>query len=251
MKQKTVNNTDYSKALPFAVGEKSRQTKARQIKRLIEVHLGANTKNLSLLDYGSSIGTITNYLATYYKRVVGVDVDVNAITKAKSTYKKSNLTFKVIHDERVPYKDKTFDVVVANQVYNCVDNQKLMFSEIYRVLKPGGICFLGARNRLVLVESQYKLPLLTFLPPRLADYYVRIMGKGDAYLGNKYLSHREIMQLCRKFKVHDYTLAVLRDPKKYGFYGLAKYAKISKFLPHSLMLPLMPNYLFVLEKETK
>ncbi|QQS38624.1 class I SAM-dependent methyltransferase [Candidatus Woesebacteria bacterium] len=248
MKKNKANNKDYSEALPFAMGEKSRQKKARQIHHLISAHLKKNTKKLILLDYGASIGTIADYMSKYYKHVVGVDVDVNAIKKAKTTFKKKNLNFKVTTDERIPYKDDSFDIVIANQVYNCVENQKLMFDEIYRILKPGGICFLGARNRFVIIESQYKLPLLTFLPSRLADYYVRIMGKGNSFMGNKYLSHQGIKKLCHKFIIHDYTIAVLRNPEKFGFDGLVKYKPISKLLPQSLILPFMPNYIFLLEK---
>ena len=39
---------------------------------------------------------------------------------------------------KVPWPDSTFDFVFATQVFEHVSDQELAYSEVHRVLKPGG-----------------------------------------------------------------------------------------------------------------
>ena len=39
---------------------------------------------------------------------------------------------------KVPWPDNTFDFVFATQVFEHVSDQELAYSEVHRVLKPGG-----------------------------------------------------------------------------------------------------------------
>jgi ubiquinone/menaquinone biosynthesis C-methylase UbiE len=38
----------------------------------------------------------------------------------------------------MPFADHTFDVVISNGVINLSPDKSTLFSEIYRILKPGG-----------------------------------------------------------------------------------------------------------------
>lgn len=241
---------DYSVRVPFATGEESREEKAKQIFTILSHYYSKKElKKMTVLDYGSSLGIIANYFSKYCKKVVGIDVDRAAITLSKKKYKKKNLIFKITKDERIPYKDESFDIVINNQVYNCVQDQSLMFDEIYRILKPGGICFLGARNKICLIESQYKLPFLSLLPKRLGDMYVQLSRKDTSFVGHKYKTYWGIKKLTSKFRLHDYTVRVLRNPKQLGFFKYQKFELIARLLPLKLLLFVMPNYLLILEKE--
>ncbi|HUX93774.1 MAG TPA: methyltransferase domain-containing protein, partial [Ignavibacteriaceae bacterium] len=50
----------------------------------------------------------------------------------------TNIEFKLGEIENIPIEDNLADVVLSNCVLNLVPNKKIAFSEIYRIIKPGG-----------------------------------------------------------------------------------------------------------------
>jgi SAM-dependent methyltransferase len=237
----------YSAAVPPE--EATRLVKARQILTLIRKHCsGRDISEMVLLDYGASTGLMTAFFAEHFKRVVGVDVDRPALDIAAQRFRSANLSFLAIDNERTTFEEGSFDVVVANQVYNYVENQGEMFTEIHRVLKPGGICFLGARNKYAVIEPLYGLPLLSMLPADLAKLYLRVFRKTSTFVGHRYLSHAGLMKLAAPFKVHDYTLEILRRPADFGFDSLTVVAPLARMLPLEWIVGLIPNYIMILER---
>ena len=51
-----------------------------------------------------------------------------------------------IERDRLPYEDAFFDIVLSNQVIEHTKELFWIFSEISRVLKPGGLCIIGCPN---------------------------------------------------------------------------------------------------------
>lgn len=239
----------YSEAIPDAIGESTRLIKARQICAVIERHCaGRDLRTMNVLDYGSSTGLMTSYFASRFRRAIGVDVDRPAVARAADRFKSQGLAFLALNSEQTMFRGGSFDVVVANQVYNFVNSQTAMFSELYRILKPGGVCFLGARNKYAVMEPQYRLPLLSMLPARLAARYLRAMRGASTFIGAGYRSRAEIRRLASAFTIHDYTLDVLRRPADFGFDALVPYARIAHLLPLEAVAGLIPNFVMILEK---
>lgn len=56
--------------------------------------------------------------------------------------KKLNPTF-VGNIEKTDFADGTYDVVMCNGMYECVDNPQKMVNEVMRILKPGGKAIFG------------------------------------------------------------------------------------------------------------
>ena len=80
----------------------------------------------------------------------------------------------------IPYEDKTFDLIICIHVVECVPDDKKAFSEMKRVLKPGGIAFIMSSVR----ETQEKTlenPEYNTEELRLKyyknKYYHRLYGK--------------------------------------------------------------------------
>lgn len=241
--------SDYSKTVPKILEPEDRLRIAKQIISVIKSHVG-ETESLTCLDIGCSSGVISNILSNSFKKVVAFDIDSQAIEEAKNTYKKNNLVFQVMSAQDIKHTDNSFDIVVCNQVYNSTPNPKKLISEIERVLKPGGVCFFAGRNKYALIERQYDLPFLSWLPRNMAVSYIKIMGKGDNYFGN-YYTYSQLRQLVNKFILYDYTIKILKDPKKYGFKKLATIGIFFKYLPNALayrLLPIIPNYIWILQK---
>jgi ubiquinone/menaquinone biosynthesis C-methylase UbiE len=91
-----------------------------------------------LLDLGCNDGRWTLKLAEKIetKKVYGIEIDGNATNKAIENgiiCKKSDL------NKKFPFEDNFFDVVHANQVIEHIVSVDLFVSEIFRVLKWGGV----------------------------------------------------------------------------------------------------------------
>ena len=228
-----------------------RERKAKTILAVMQDFLGQTPlPSLSLLDVGSSTGIIDNFLADYFLKVTGIDIDKEAIQYAQKTFEKDNLRFIVDDLMDLNFPDNIFDVVVCTQIYEHVPDAQIMIKEIFRVLKPGGICYFAAGNRMTIMEPHYRLPFLSIIPRPLAHIYMKISGKGDIY-HEKHLTLSGLQKLVSSFTVHDFTKKLIADPEKFhADYMLAADSskhKIAKFIINYAYW-LCPTYIWVLEK---
>lgn len=73
--------------------------------------------------------------------VIGVDMTPEMMTKARANAEQGgyqNVEFRLGEIENVPVADGTVDVIISNCVINLSPDKARVFSEAYRVLKPGG-----------------------------------------------------------------------------------------------------------------
>jgi hypothetical protein len=122
--------------------------------------------------------------------------------------------------------------------------------EIWRVLRPGGACYFGCGTRHVLIEGHYKLPFLSWVPQRVADWYMKLAGKKARY-DVLLLSYRNLKKLVKKFGVIDYTIAVIKDPAKYADSNRGPMRRWVEKWPNwllKIMLPVIPIHVWILVK---
>lgn len=195
----------------------SREKKARRIIKALKFFFGKSRKlkSLTLLDVGASTGIIDNFLAKFVKKTVGIDIDENAIAYAKNNFKLKTLVFEKGDAMKLNFSDDSFDIVICTQVYEHVPDAKKMFREIYRVLKPNGICYLAAINRFWPWEPHYDLPFLSWLPRRIANIYANLF-RGKNYYEST-LTYWGLKKLLANYKIYDLTQEILSNPKKYGY----------------------------------
>lgn len=109
-------------------------------KHLKELTLAAQSegRRLKMLDVGCADGTSTLLLTRDLSNIdiYGLEVVEERVAKALSNGIQARVGKA---DETFPYDDATFDVVTSNQVIEHLNNQDKFVSEIYRILKPGGI----------------------------------------------------------------------------------------------------------------
>ena len=97
-----------------------------------------------VLDLGSGAGNdcfVARALVGETGKVTGLDMTEQMVAKARENCGKlnfENVEFVLGDIEKMPFDDGLFDVVISNCVLNLVPDKSKAFSEIYRVLKPGG-----------------------------------------------------------------------------------------------------------------
>jgi arsenite methyltransferase len=97
-----------------------------------------------VLDLGSGAGTDSLVAAQMVGpggSVTGIDMTREMLDKARGAASEmgvDNVTFVEGEVERLPFEDGSFDVVISNGVIDLVPDKSAVFSEIYRVLVPGG-----------------------------------------------------------------------------------------------------------------
>jgi SAM-dependent methyltransferase len=97
-----------------------------------------------VLDVGSGAGTdslVAAQMVAPEGRVTGVDMTPEMLAKARAAAVEmgaTNVEFVEGEAERLPFENESFDVVISNGVIDLAPDKDAVFSEVHRVLRPGG-----------------------------------------------------------------------------------------------------------------
>jgi ubiquinone/menaquinone biosynthesis C-methylase UbiE len=235
--------------------EQVRRRKAAKILAVLAHALGtdldAPLAGLTVADIGCSQGFIADELAgAGADTVYGVDIDVPGLAVAHDRFGE-RVRFVCAAGERLPFADSSLDVAVLNHIYEHVVDADAVIADLRRVLKPRGVLYLGLGNRLGVIEPHYRLPFLSYLPPRVADRYVRAFGRADHYY-ERFRTRHGLKQMMAGWHVLDYTLPVLAEPAAFASGDVVPGA-VSR-LPHAVLaraLPVVPTYVWVASRSRR
>jgi 2-polyprenyl-3-methyl-5-hydroxy-6-metoxy-1,4-benzoquinol methylase len=193
----------------------------------------------AVLDVGVGSGVITAGIARHAKKTVGLDVEDERVEK-------KGFDFVRVSSEEIPFPAASFDVVVSNHVIEHVPDAKKHLSEVHRVLKKDGICYLATPNKFF-IDPHFRLPFIGFLPRSWSAFLVKtIRGRVfDIYP----VGIDDIRRLAKGFSVEDRTFSVFSDPKRYAMKPLP--LGVQRFLPSqaAFLLDLVaPSFIIVLKK---
>ncbi len=99
-----------------------------------------------VLDIGSGTGMLLRSLAGLYPaaELVGLDLAVGMGLKARANLAPHHSARLLTGDaEALPFRDRTFDLVVSTSTFQWLEDLDKVFAEAHRVLAPGG-CFIFA-----------------------------------------------------------------------------------------------------------
>jgi SAM-dependent methyltransferase len=106
--------------------------------------LGPLEPGARVLDLGSGAGTdslVAAQMVGSEGRVTGVDMTPEMLAKASAAAAEmgaTNVEFVEAEAERLPFPDGSFDIVISNGVIDLIPDKDAVFSELFRVLAPGG-----------------------------------------------------------------------------------------------------------------
>lgn len=123
----------------------------------------------TLLDLGAGAGIIAEMnFGDKAARVCGLDPDPRVVENPYLHEAKVGL------GEKIPWPDETFDIVIADNVLEHLDNPAQVFREIARVLKPGGRFLFKTPNR------RHYMPTIARLTPlAFHRFYNKLRGRAS------------------------------------------------------------------------
>ena len=132
-------------------------------------------KKAEILDFGCGKANLLKRLEEKEigSKLFGVDVYPNNkdFEFAKKNASKSEIK-KIIPYQEIPFKNK-FDIVIANQVFEHIEEKQRIFDQIKCSLKKGGVLIAGFPTKEIIIEPHLKLPLIHYLPKKsfFTDFY--------------------------------------------------------------------------------
>ncbi len=113
-------------------------------------------------------------------KVIGVDMTPEMLEKARENAEKGNyrnIEFRLGEIESLPVADNSVDVVISNCVINLAPDKRRVFTEVFRVLKPGG--------RLMISDMVLLKELPDFIKKSIEAYIGCLSGAimRDEYIG--------------------------------------------------------------------
>jgi arsenite methyltransferase len=102
----------------------------------------------AVLELGCGPGFYSRRLAARFPEIsiTGVDRSQSQLRCARMRAQKQrlyNCRFEQVNAQRIPSEDGHFDVLVASRLFTVLPQPETVIGEMFRVLKPGGRCFVA------------------------------------------------------------------------------------------------------------
>lgn len=120
-------------------------TITERLERKLILTLLGDVSGRTVLDVGCGDGDLALELAMRGAIVTGIDASAAMIEAAKGRAKlrNANIAFQVAMAETLPFSAEQFDLVTAITILCFVDDAAPVFTEIARVMRPGGQFVIG------------------------------------------------------------------------------------------------------------
>ncbi len=105
---------------------------------------GLNLSGRTILDIGSGLGGPAIALAANHDagNIVSIDVQAEQVERSRQLASQRGVSDRITHEivepGPFPFEDASFDVVFSVGVFVQIANKQSLFSDIFRVLRPGG-----------------------------------------------------------------------------------------------------------------
>lgn len=114
-------------------------------------------RGLAVLDAGCGSGYGAAELAREAREVLAIDISQEAIEHAREHYQQSKIRFERASCLEIPATDGAFDLVVAFEIIEHLDDWRAFLREVRRVLSPRGQFVVSTPNRVYYAESRVQL----------------------------------------------------------------------------------------------
>ncbi len=101
-----------------------------------------------VIELGCGPGFYSRKLAQRFPQIIVTGVDrsqsqVRSARRRATSQKVRNCTFERVNALALPSEDASFDVLIASRIFTVLSDRDRAVAEMFRVLKPGGRCFIA------------------------------------------------------------------------------------------------------------
>jgi len=206
-------------------------------KRLEKVDAGR------VLDVAAGEGEFSALIAqacNSLEELVGIDVDEESLEVARDLFADHHpgVTARFLHAsaDQLPFDDESFDTVTMSNALHHVPDVERALGEIYRVLRPGGLCVVNEMVRDGLSEKQRNARDLH----HLKSWIDRIHGVSH----RETFTRRQILTLLRRLPLHNREVLVdsYRDEEPFSPEELEERSEfIEDYADHAIGHPAYPR----------
>lgn len=114
-----------------------------------------DVNNKEVLNLGCGFGWCeSNFLSRDVASMVGLEISDSDLSTARENIHDERVSFQVGSAISIPFPDNSFDTVVSWEVIEHIPKKKEleMFSEVQRVLRPGGVFYLSTPHHMFFVD---------------------------------------------------------------------------------------------------
>ncbi|XP_078000543.1 putative methyltransferase DDB_G0268948 [Glandiceps talaboti] len=97
-----------------------------------------NKRGRMALDVACGTGISTRILSNHFDEVIGCDISESQINEAKKVETATNVVYRVAPAEDLPVDSSSVDLITIASSIHLLPDRQTFFSEVDRVLKPGG-----------------------------------------------------------------------------------------------------------------
>ncbi len=108
------------------------------------------------IDIGCGTGRITEFFGNDFEKVYGTDIARNMIEEAKRTFPDSKFVFVETDGAHLPFPDKSIDFSFSFATFQHMPDEETVitnFSDIYKILRPGGLFKVQLRGAPILKKN--------------------------------------------------------------------------------------------------
>jgi len=177
--------------------ERSRASFAMYLAKTFAARAGLTSwEGVRILDLGCGNGNIARLFASLGAHVTGVECDLGRVSGILREQPNFNVIAADGHN--LPLDDKSFDFVILSDVLEHAYDPARMLREVARVIRPGGMAYIGATNRTsfvnIMFDPHYNAPLIPLMSKRVATWYVtRFLKFSNTFNVEKYFVRGEFL----------------------------------------------------------
>ena len=110
-----------------------------------------------VLDAGCGTGYGSAELALSARSVAGIDLALEAVAFARASYTAPGLSFLAASCTALPFSNASFDLAVAFEVIEHLEDYRALLTECARVLAPQGLFIVSSPNKSYYAESRQQI----------------------------------------------------------------------------------------------
>jgi ubiquinone/menaquinone biosynthesis C-methylase UbiE len=188
------------------------------------------------LEIASGTGRVTRHLRGIIpatSRLIASDISPDMLTVAKEKLKGLAIDWRIIDAQQLPFDDNSVDLVVCCFGYMFVPDKPKAFSEVFRVLKPGGMLIFSTWDKLELnaASNIYRKVVIKYLEGIIPDLFNLPFSMNDHSAIKKVLQQAGFS----KITIESVDKVSSSSTAKEAAYGLARggtiYNEITKHHP--------------------